>query len=116
MAVLKLVNNVKLIGNVGQVPVLETSENSKKYLSFSLATNEGYKKEGERIEKTVWHNCICYGKTAELYATLLPKGSHVALEGNIAYNEYSHESGVKMTSTSINVDSILLLGKKESES
>jgi len=108
-----LVNTVKLVGNVGQDPILETAENGSKYLSFSLATNEGYKNaKGERIEKTVWHNCICYGKTAELYFDLLRKGSHIVLGGVLTYSNYKHESGIKMTSTSIKANDMLLLDKK----
>ena len=109
-----LVNNVKLIGHIGATPVLEESNNNRNYLPFSIATNEGYKdKDGNRVEKTIWHNCVCYGKTAEVYAKLLKKGSHIALEGSLTYNTFEHEKGVKITSTSILVDSILLLGKKE---
>ena len=117
MKSLSLVNNVKLIGNVGSNPILETTSKGLMYLPFSIATNEGYKdKDGNRVEKTVWHNCVCYGKTAEVYFNLLNKGTHVALEGSLTYNTFEHEKGVKITSTSILVDSILLLSKKPIES
>jgi len=45
-------NQVQLIGNVGNTPETKNFESGKKVCSFSLATNEYYHKEGEKIQQT----------------------------------------------------------------
>ena len=45
-------NQVQLIGNVGNTPEIKNFESGKKVSTFSLATNEYYHKEGEKIQQT----------------------------------------------------------------
>lgn len=76
-------NNVTLMGNLGQAPELKTSQNDKPYTTFSIATNDGY---GDK-KKTNWHNCIAFGKTAEIICQYVGKGDSLAVSGSIDYSE-----------------------------
>jgi len=77
------VNRVILIGRLGKDP--EIKYGASAFCTFSLATTEKWTDKNSREEKkeTEWHNCIAFGKTAELIHTYTKKGSQVYVEGRI---------------------------------
>jgi single-strand DNA-binding protein len=108
-----LKNKVQLIGYLGQAPEVKTTDSDRKYAKFRLATNEDYKNsKGEKISETQWHQLIAWGKVADLAEKFLRKGSEVAIEGKLMYNEFTDAGGVKRYFTEIQVNEILLLDKK----
>lgn len=76
-------NNVTLMGNLGSDPELKTSKSDNHFATFSIATNDGY---GDN-KKTNWHNCIAFGKTAEIISKFCKKGDSLAVSGSIDYNK-----------------------------
>ncbi len=106
-------NKVQLIGNLGQAPEIVNFENGKKLAKFSLATNETYKNaKGEKQVETQWHNVIAWGKTAEIIEKFVKKGQEIAVEGKIMYEMYDAQDGTKRQSTKIQINELVLLGKK----
>lgn len=82
-------NSINLIGYLGANPELLKSEKGTQYAKFSIATSSSYKKkEGEKVEKTEWHDCIAYNKLAELVSNILVKGSLVDIVGMLTYSSY----------------------------
>lgn len=61
-----LKNKVQLIGNVGDTSKVHLFENGKKVIRFSLATNDYYMKDNEKVQQTEWHNLVAWGKQADL--------------------------------------------------
>lgn len=109
----RLRNSVKLIGNVGSDPEIINLESGKKISKFALATNETYKNDlGVKVTNTEWHNCIAWGKTADIIETYLVKGKEVAIEGKLTSRSYDDKEGVKRYVTEIVIYEILLLGSK----
>ena len=54
-----MLNEVKLIGNLGKDPEIKTFESGQQVVSFSMATAEKYKNsEGELVVDTQWHNVV----------------------------------------------------------
>ena len=106
-------NQVQLIGNVGNNPEIKNFENGKKVSSFSLATNEYYHKEGEKIQQTDWHNVVAWGKQAELIEKYVDKGKEVAIRGKLTSRSYETQSGEKRFVTEILVNEIMFLGGGE---
>lgn len=107
-----LKNNVQLIGHLGDAPEIKELEGGRLLAKFSLATNEGYKNaQGEKVEKTLWHNIVCFGNTAKFINDYLDlkKGSEVIVSGKIDYNTYENEGGVKIKATNIVIDEIVKL-------
>lgn len=73
-------NRVMLIGRLGQDPKLQYTQSGQPVCSMSLATDESYKdKDGNKVEKAEWHRLQVWGKTAELMANSLKKGSLIFL-------------------------------------
>ncbi len=103
-------NTVTLIGRIGKDPEVKHLENSV-VGTFSLATTKKYKKDGERVEETQWHNIVIWGKGAEIAEKYLKKGSKIALRGEIRYRTYESE-GVKKYFTEIYCLEFEMLDKK----
>lgn len=95
-----MLNKVTLMGNLGQDVTIKQA-NGKNVATFSLATSESYKDQnGNKIDKTEWHNIVIWDKLADVAAKYLKKGSKIYLEGKIATQTYEKD-GVKQYSTKI---------------
>lgn len=106
-------NRVQLIGNLGKDPELRYTQNSTPYAKFTLATSETYNdRNGERQEKTTWHNLVVWGKQAEIAGRYLHKGKQVYVEGRIEYRDFQGEDGQRKFFTDIKVDRFLMLGQR----
>lgn len=108
-----LKNKVQLIGNVGENPKIHTFENGKKVVRFSLATNNYFFKEEEKVQQTEWHNLVAWGKQADLIEKYVTRGSEIAIEGKLTSRSYENSEGHKQSVTEILIHEILLLGSKE---
>jgi single-strand DNA-binding protein len=89
------VNKVILVGNLGKDPEVRAMTSGDKVVSFSIATSERWKnKDGEKQEKTEWHNIVIFNpniaKIAEAY---LHKGSKVYLEGSLHTRKWTDKNG-----------------------
>ncbi len=108
-----LKNSVKLIGHLGKDPEVRTFESGKKMATFSIATSDTYKNQkGEKVKDTQWHNLVIWGKLADIAGQYLRKGNEVAIEGKLVHRAYETASGEKKYITEINVNEMLMLGKK----
>ena len=94
-------NKVLLEGHLGKDPVMKHTPSGATVVNFSIATKETYSKNGEKHEKTEWHNIVVWGKNAENAAKYLKKGSHVFIEGSLQTRSYDDKNGVKKYTTEI---------------
>jgi len=107
-------NKVQLIGRLGKDPELRYTQSNTAYVKFSLATTESFQgSNGERQEKTSWHNITIWGKQAETANRYLRKGRQVYLEGRLEYGSYEDRQGVKRYTTDIVVNKFVFLGNRE---
>jgi len=107
-------NKVQLIGHLGNEPEVKVTEKGKKWVRFSLATNETYRNtQGEKITETQWHQLVAWGKMAEIAGKYLLKGREVAVEGKLVNRSYTDKEGIKRYITEILVSEILLLGARK---
>lgn len=106
-------NQVQLIGCPGKEPEMKVTEKGKKWVRFSLATNETYRNaQGERITETQWHTIIAWGKLAQMAGKYLQKGKEIAIQGKLFNRSYTDKEGIKRQVTEIVAGEILLLGSK----
>jgi len=95
-----MLNQVTIIGNVGQDPELREAGGTS-VVNFSIATTERYKdRNGEQQENTQWHRVSFWGKPAEIIAQYVSKGSKLYVGGSLEYRKYDKD-GVEMTATNI---------------
>jgi single-strand DNA-binding protein len=75
--------------------------------SFSLATST---KQKDKDEVTQWHNCVAFGKLAEIVQQYVVKGSKLYVEGTIQYQTYEKD-GEKRMATKIVVNDVSMLSQ-----
>lgn len=106
------VNKVILVGNLGKDPELRYTASGAAVCNFSLATTENYKdRDGNKQEKTEWHNIVIWRQLAEIAGKYLTKGKQVYLEGKIQTRSYDDRDGNKRYITEIVVDEMQMLGR-----
>ncbi len=105
------VNKAILIGNLGKDPEVRFTNNGKAVARFPIATSEVWTDaEGNRQERTEWHNIIVWGKQGETCGQYLAKGRQVFVEGSIRSRSYDDKSGNKRYITEIVAQRIRFLG------
>ena len=105
-------NRVTIIGHLGQDPELRYLTNGQAVGRFSVATDESYTdKEGNRKERTEWHQVVLFGKMAETCEKYLAKGRLVYVEGRLRTREYeAKNNGGKRQRTEIVASRVQFLG------
>ncbi|MFA5324006.1 MAG: single-stranded DNA-binding protein [Smithella sp.] len=108
-----MVNKVILIGRLGKDPEVRYTPDGTMVTSFTLATSEKYKdKNGEKTERTEWHNVTSFGKLAEICGNYLVKGKLVFVEGRIQTRSWEDKEGVKRFRTDIIASNMQMLDSK----
>ncbi len=110
------VNKAILIGNLGRDPELKYTPSGVAVCTFTIATTDRWTdKEGNRQEKTEWHNIKLFRRQAEVAAEYLRKGSSVYLEGRIETRSWEQD-GQKKYMTEINANVMQFLGGRREDS
>ncbi len=105
------VNKAIIIGRVGQDPDIRYLPNGDAVANLSIATSEKYKdKQGQPQEATEWHRVSFFGKTAEVCAKYVKKGSLIFVEGSIKTRKWQDKEGVDHYTTEIRGDRMQMLG------
>lgn len=107
-------NKVILIGHMGKDPVARDLDGGNLVASFSLATSEfGKDRNGNREERTEWHNIVVWRNLAEYAVNNLKKGSLVMVEGKLRTRSWEGKDKVKHYTTEIVADNIINLSAKK---
>lgn len=111
----KGVNKVMLLGNVGKDPEMKATAGGMVIAQLTLATADRQKDAtGNWVDKTEWHNLVCFGRTAEIVRDYVKKGKQLFVEGKIQTRSWDDkESGQKKYRTEILVNELSLLGGGE---
>ena len=104
------VNKVILVGNLGKDPEVRHLEGGVSVAHFTLATNEYYKdKQGNRVERTEWHNISAWRGLADMADKYLKKGQQVYIEGKLRTRQYQDKDQQTRYITEIIADEISML-------
>ncbi|GAA4040411.1 single-stranded DNA-binding protein [Hymenobacter glaciei] len=105
------VNKVILVGNLGKDPEVRHLEGGVSVAHFTLATNDYYKdKQGNRVERTEWHNISAWRGLADMADKFLKKGQQVYIEGKLRTRQYQDKDQQTRYITEIIADEISMLG------
>jgi single-strand DNA-binding protein len=97
-----MVNKAIIVGNLGKDPEVRFTPGGRAVAKFSVATTERWTdQQGQRQEKTEWHNIVVWGKQAEICGQYLSKGRQVYVEGRITNRSYDDKDGNKRYITEI---------------
>jgi len=108
-----MLNQIVLVGNIGNDPDSFFTSEGTQIASFSLAFNCSKKSTG-------WVKCSCFGRMAEIAVKFLHKGARIGVQGTLDQHHWTGEDGSARSSFQINCQQLEFikidgLGFKEEE-
>lgn len=103
-------NSVKLIGRLTKDPAMASTPGGTTVASFTLAVKDRAKRGEE--DRTYFHFCKAFGRTAEVILDYVRKGEQIAVEGKLVTSDYTNKEGHRTISTTVFVNEIYFLEKK----
>jgi single-strand DNA-binding protein len=96
------VNKVILVGRLTRDPDVRTTASGQTVTAVGLATNDFWKdKNGQKQERTEFHNIVLWGRLGEIAGQYLSKGQEAYFEGRIQTRSYTGKDGVEKKSTEV---------------
>jgi single-strand DNA-binding protein len=96
------VNKVILVGNLGADPESRSLNNGGEVVNMRVATTESWTKDGQKNERTEWHNVVIFNENlAKVAKSYLRKGSKVYLEGQLQTRKWQDQSGTDRYTTEV---------------
>ena len=105
------VNIAIVVGNLGKDPEVRFTQSGRAVANFSVATSDSWTgQDGNRQERTEWHNIVVWGKQAELCGQYLAKGRQVFVQGRIQTRSWEDKTGNTRYTTEIVAQRVQFLG------
>lgn len=89
-----MINIGQIMGRVGKIDN-RTLPNGTIVTNMSMATSKKYTKNGEKVEKTTWHNITMYGKVAEIAQNYVAVGDLVYVKGEMDNQKFTDKNGME---------------------
>ncbi len=103
------VNKVVLVGRLTRDPEIRTTTSGQTVASVSLATNRFWTdKNGQKQEKTEFHNIVVWGRLAEITGQYLTKGQEAYFEGRLESRKYTGKDGIERKVTEVVAENMQL--------
>jgi single-strand DNA-binding protein len=105
-----MLNQVALIGNLGQDPEVRYTQSGLAVANLNLAVSEHYKDgSGEAQKRTHWFKATAFGRTAEIAGQYLNKGSRVGIAGQLVQRTWQDQGGNNRSTVEIRIAQLELL-------
>lgn len=102
-------NKTILMGHLTRDPELR-SAGASEVAGFGLAVNRRYKnRDGEQQEEVTFVDIECWGRTAELVAQYLQKGSAAHIEGRLKLDQWEDQDGSRRSKLKVVAQSVQFL-------
>lgn len=98
-----------LIGHVGNIIDYKEFENGKKVINFSIAYN--YRGKNEKRNRTEWHKCTLWGKSASYLKQHLKSGDCLLVEGE--YRSKPKQDSIPFCEMYLNITYVQFVSKKD---
>lgn len=89
-------NKVTLSGNLVKKPEIKALENGTEFCTFSIAVNNNYEKDGQKINEPSFFNGVAYGDVANQIKDL-EKGSELSVSGKVIQKKFEKDGQVKFS-------------------
>ena len=109
-----MLNKVILMGRITHEPELKASQSGISVLTFSLAVERNYARQGEE-RQTDFINGVAWRQTAEFIAKYFPKGALIAVEGELQTRKYTAKDGSERSITEVIVSQASFTGERRSD-
>jgi len=109
-------NRATILGRLTRDPEVKTTPTGKSVANIGVATGRvWFDAAGAKQEKTEFHNCVLWGKLADIAGQYLAKGRRVYIEGRLETRNWEKD-GIKHYRTEIIVDNLIMLDSPRGKS
>jgi single-strand DNA-binding protein len=105
-------NLVVIDGHLGADPE-SRQVNDTTVTNLSVAVDDSYTRDGERVERTVWVQVEAWGRLAENCAQYLEKGREVLVRGELKKDQWKTDSGEKRSKMKVRAAQVEFKGTRE---
>lgn len=110
---MKDLNKVLQTGRLTRDPDLRYTPSGQAAVSFSMAVNDLWIKDGEKNESVCFVEVACFGRLAENVGTYCHKGSKVLVEGKLCQDQWEDKAtGAKRSKHKVMASSVMFLDSK----
>jgi len=111
------INKVIISGNLTRDPELRSTASGLSVLGFSVAVNDRHKNQqtGEWEDRPNFVDCTMFGARAESLSRYLTKGTKVAIDGKLRWNQWEHD-GQKRSKIEVIVDNLEFMTNRNNSS
>ena len=107
-------NKVQIIGNLGADPEMRQTANGGGVTNFRVAVSRNRRgTDGNMVEETEWFRVVAFDsggyKLAEICNQFLRKGQTVYVEGRLQSRKYTDKDGLERTSVEIMANEMIML-------
>ena len=103
-------NKVIIIGHLARSIELKYTQSQMAIGKTAIAVTRKYTLNGEKREETCFVDLTFFGKQAEIANQYLNKGSKLAVEGYLKFEQWQDNNGQNRSKHSIAVESMEMLG------
>jgi single-strand DNA-binding protein len=104
-------NRVILMGNLTREVELRKTASNTAVCDIGIAVNDRVKRGNEWVDEATFVDVTLWGRTAEIAAEYLSKGSQVLIEGRLKLDQWEQD-GQKRSKLKVVGDKLQLLGAK----
>lgn len=103
------VNKTILVGRLTRDPEVRSTASGQSVTSVGLATNNYWTdKNGQKQERTEFHNIVLWGRLAEIAGQYLMKGQEAYFEGRLQSRTYTGKDGIEKKVTEVVAENMQL--------
>lgn len=106
-----MINRTILVGRLTRDPELKKTQKGVSVVSFTLAVNRTYKKEGEQDADFI--NCVAWRNQADFLGNYITKGALLGVEGRIQTRTYEDQTGKTVYITELVCETVQALESKQ---
>jgi len=108
-------NRILIAGRLTRAIELKRTPSDQAVATIGLAINRRYRtRDGDQREETTFIDCEAWGRTAEVMAQYLNKGSAVFIEGRLKLDQWQDQSGQKRSKLKVVIESFEFVESKGS--
>ena len=105
--------NISILGNAGRDVSLRHSEKGTAVASFPIASNSFKNGAEGRVQVTHWFNVIAFGKTAEMLAEYVKKGTYILVHGRLSFSPWLTNDGDPRSGAEVALFSFEFVGRTD---
>jgi len=103
-----MVNQGTILGRVGKIDIKSTNSGTK-IANLSMVTSKKFMKDGQKQEKTTWHNVTMFNKIAEIAEKYVTVGDMLYVQGEMDTQKWTDQQGQTKTKSFLLANEMKLL-------